>query len=446
MIFQRIIGFHSFLRENEIFIPSVKLYNLLKSLEYIDVTNLEQVKLLIKTNFAMNNMESVLLLDFFDAYIKNIESVYNISCLKKEKQRILNEENTNIKNELDPDFLKLIKLGEKTDYKNILENNPSLKFIKNLMDKEMQKSKDAIMKSNKDDFTKHNENFNYLKAVLSYLTKKEKKIYGPKESDKIQNKINKILNSMQEDKKELSILKEKSICSRENFVGGKNKVGSNSFGEIGAKEVGSLNYDDFNEIRRYLKQNINNFKTKMKNSINKNQAEQIEINKIIKTACKTGGLPFELFYKKPKEKKYKLVMLLDISGSCSHASKLSVELMYNFTKLFKGGVETYCFVDSLFNISDIMKSDNIENAYNKIFSTVPTRGVYSNYYDPLKSFLKTVKMDKDTFFILIGDARNNNNPSTKGLIKQIVKNTKRSYFLCTENSSLWDREQLYKVC
>ena len=106
----------------------------------------------------------------------------------------------------------------------------------------------------------------------------------------------------------------------------------------------------------------------------------------MKKATETGGIPLRIAYEKPKLNKSKIVMFLDISGSCKNASELMLYFMYAVKEVFQGGVKCYVFVNKLYDISKFLELSNPEEAIQTIFKTVPTRGVYSDYYAPFTTF------------------------------------------------------------
>ena len=193
-------------------------------------------------------------------------------------------------------------------------------------------------------------------------------------------------------------------------------------------------------IYEYLKSNLNLFKTKFSRIIKTSEKNKINIQETILSACKTRGIPLELKYDKPKISKTNLVLVLDISGSCIGASKIMLSMMYYLKELFPGGVTTYVFVDKLYDVSDVMKSNNINEAFNIIQKTVPSINHWSNYYEPLKELWTkhSNKFRNDTFVLFIGDARNNRYESGEKYFKNIVSKSKRVWWLNTESQWYWN--------
>ena len=165
-----------------------------------------------------------------------------------------------------------------------------------------------------------------------------------------------------------------------------------------------------------------------------------DVKNIVKKACSTDGVPLRLIFRKPIENKPKLVLFLDVSGSCSAASRLMLLFIYYLKQAFAGGCEAYVFVNSLHNITSFMNAKVPTDAVDKVLASIPTRGVYSDYYTPLKSFYDNnmSSVNKNTIVMFIGDARNNRNASGEEYIKAISRKSRACFWLNTEDENKWD--------
>ena len=273
--------------------------------------------------------------------------------------------------------------------------------ISDTIKEQVRMSENALKKNNIEEFQFLCEFYNLTKKIQSMMTKQKKALEKrmkestkdlmqkkaeievdlkkkEQEHQKIQNEINEKIAELN---KPLVIQKEQAMHHREEFIGGKNAIQlikDDAIKECMMKNFKALNQVEMNLLYAYLKNNIIYFKTKMNRNINGSNRQKLDIKTTIQYACKTGGLPLNLFYEEKQRNKTQLVLVLDISGSCSAASKMMLSFMYLLQDVFGGGCTTYVFVNSLFNISDIMKSNNIEDSINTVLHTIPTRGVYSN--------------------------------------------------------------------
>lgn len=206
------------------------------------------------------------------------------------------------------------------------------------------------------------------------------------------------------------------------------------------KKLTSLSEKERKDIYNALRRNAVALYTRMTRNIKTKLHAKIDMPQTIKQTCKTGGIPYNIIKIKPKPSKARMVLVLDISGSCAAASKMMLTLMHALAEVFPRGVKVYVFVNRIYDVSEIMRSNNVHQAVNEIFDLVPTRGVYSDYNEPLRSLWEDHRQDitKDTMCVFIGDARNNRNPSGESYAKNIARKAKRSYWLNTEPRCEWD--------
>lgn len=206
------------------------------------------------------------------------------------------------------------------------------------------------------------------------------------------------------------------------------------------KSLTSLSKEEYKNIYNVLCRNATSLYTRMTRNIRTKLTSKVNMSRTIKQACKTGGVPYEIIREKPKPSKAKIVLVLDISGSCSAASKMMLTLMHALSSVFPRGVKVYVFVNRLYDVSDIMSINDVHSAVENVFKLVPTRGVYSDYNEPLRSLWEDHRQDftRETMCVFIGDARNNRNPSGEEYAKNIARKSKRAYWLNTEPMYQWD--------
>ena len=154
------------------------------------------------------------------------------------------------------------------------------------------------------------------------------------------------------------------------------------------------------------------------------------MGKTIQAACKTGGIPFEVCFAKPKRNRSNLILILDISGSCKEASEMMLGFMYLLKDVFAGGCRAYVFVNSLYDVTEIMETDSIDKAVQSVLQAVPAKGVYSDYNRPLEMLWKKNRkyLKKDSFILFLGDYRNNKNPSGTEWMKTSTQGQRKCFF------------------
>lgn len=207
------------------------------------------------------------------------------------------------------------------------------------------------------------------------------------------------------------------------------------------KKFKSLSESEKKQILQYVRENLLSFKTRLGRYLHVRNKQQIDMEQTIQNSCKTGGIPFEIYYQKQQRSRSNLVLMLDISGSCKEASEMLLSFMYLLKDIFAGGCRTYVFINSLYDVTSIMESNDIDEAVQAILNRIPRNGQYSNYYRPLETlWMKNKKyLKKDSFVLFLGDYRNNKNPSGVEWIKNIRARAKKLYFLNTDPIEKWDQ-------
>ena len=127
---------------------------------------------------------------------------------------------------------------------------------------------------------------------------------------------------------------------RPEFIGGRYAVQSGLEGEIGdlgKEKIRSLSEEQKRELYRFIRKNAPKFYTVMRRNMTSPVRRRIDLCGTIRNACRTGGVPLLPSYRKEKESKPALVMLLDISGSCRGASETMLVFMHCMRRAFRGG-------------------------------------------------------------------------------------------------------------
>lgn len=208
-----------------------------------------------------------------------------------------------------------------------------------------------------------------------------------------------------------------------------------------SKSFGALTEGEKESIRQYILENARSFRTRMTRNIRTGAHRRLDLPATVGAACRFGGVPLLLRYRKPARSRAKLTMILDISGSCRGASEMMLTFMHEMREVFPAGCDTYVFVNRLYDVSDIFAaSRDARSSVDGILSAVPNRGVYSDYHQPLQTFVQEhlARITKDSIVLFMGDARNNNNPSGEEYLKRICRKARRAYWLNTESREDWN--------
>jgi uncharacterized protein with von Willebrand factor type A (vWA) domain len=152
-----------------------------------------------------------------------------------------------------------------------------------------------------------------------------------------------------------------------------------------------------------------------------------------------GGVPFVLRFRRRKPEKPRLVILCDISDSVRHVSRFMLQLTYLLQDLF-AKVRSFVFVADIGETTTLFREHGLGRAVELAYggAVIP---VYanSNYG---RAFLRFSERYLDavtpkTTVIVIGDGRNNYNPSHSAQLADIRRRGKKVLWLNPEPAVNW---------
>lgn len=359
------------------------------------------------------------------------------ALLQKEEYKLSKEQIEKAKK----DFLKfsesLLRKGKFKEAEVVMQYVP---FLQKVEQKEMELRKIVEQKTEADcqDLKQKEETLKKELKEKMHQQKKEQERYQ-KNLRTVEQLMNRIKKS--ENEKMKLTQKSQSLQHRPEFFG-KNAVQLTEAhtDPVFQKNFKQLTEKEKQELYYYIRRNLLAFKTRMTRNIFTGQRRTLNLEHTIAEAMRTGGLPMKLLFDQPKRNKADLVLVLDVSGSCKKASELMLNFIGLLKSVFPRGCKAFAFVNSLYDISDIYETDDIETAVDEVLKMIPRSGQYSNYEVPLRMLWEENKkaFTKDTTVIFIGDARNNKNGSGEEYIKNISRRCKHAYWLNTEDHTLWN--------
>lgn len=414
-----------------------------------DINNLEAVIRPIflknKTDYKSFHGDFIKFFKFMDCVVVTPEVAADIKKRENKKKDIENKikklsKKIDKKEDNDKDNKKFDKIYKrvKQQYAEMTKDMPEMRDFNNIPH-DTEKLKKLLTRAVK--YKNYENIFKFIELLNKKINKeknrlkeKTEKENAEKEREKLQKKLDTL--SVKEIIKTAPVLKH-----RREFVG-KNAIKSHFKGELFDKQIAQLDENDKRLIEEYIKENARKFRTRLARKIKTNQKRKLDLPATCKMACRTNGIPMDLRFIKPKRNKSRLVMFLDISGSCSSASKLLLTFMHQMKSVFTNGCETFVFVNSLFDVSSSFNESNSADEFiEMVFDTIPVRGVYSDYYRPLETFRKEYfsKLTKDSVVFFMGDARNNKNETGEEFVKAIARKAKKTYWLNTESKEQWNK-------
>ncbi|MFZ9046815.1 MAG: vWA domain-containing protein [Cyclobacteriaceae bacterium] len=146
----------------------------------------------------------------------------------------------------------------------------------------------------------------------------------------------------------------------------------------GASAIESLKYTDFNKISSIDNQVIDELMEKLlrelnhrlKRKLTTTKKGKIDLRKTIRKNLSNGDLLLELARKSRKLEKYRIVLLLDVSGSMDKYSFFLLKFIWSIKSNLKN-IEAFVFSTQLIRITDFLHENQIEQ-------TLMEMGQYAN--------------------------------------------------------------------
>lgn len=238
------------------------------------------------------------------------------------------------------------------------------------------------------------------------------------------------------------VQKPRSIYHREEFLGGIHAVQTTEeVEELMQTNLTSMSPAEKAKILSYIRTNARVFRQTLRRKGATAQHRRVDVKRTVRAASKTNGEPVVIKYKASKKSHAKVMILVDLSGSCRSAASMALYFMALMDEAFPGGCRKFAFVKDLVPVDQYFHDRTVDDGIQTVQNNVPTRGVYSNYGQTIHRLKEEYSgtFSKDTTVIVLGDARNNKFSSQAEDLKYIADRTKRVIWLNTDPVYNWNQ-------
>lgn len=209
-------------------------------------------------------------------------------------------------------------------------------------------------------------------------------------------------------------------------------------------DFNDLRYDSSMDLIEEMRARIAKLARKLASRISRREKQakrgKVDIRRTIRKSLQTGGVPLDLAFRQKKFTKPELVLLCDVSGSVAIFSEFMLQLVYALQDKFTK-VQSFAFVDRIDEITEYFEEDTAARAIQRARSSsnVSWDG-YSDFGNSFREFVAEYleAVTSKTTVIVLGDARNNNNPSRVGSLRLIGDKAKKLLWLNPEPAEEWD--------
>lgn len=166
---------------------------------------------------------------------------------------------------------------------------------------------------------------------------------------------------------------------------------------------------------------------------------RLDARRTLRRALVSGGVPFQLRFRRRRIERPRLVVLCDISDSVRQVSRFMLQLAYTLQELFSK-VRSFVFVSELGECTQLFKEHPIERAVELAYSGgVVNVYANSNFGRALTLFHQRYldSVTGKTTVLVIGDGRNNYNPTESWALAAVHARAKRVLWLNPEPPLSW---------
>lgn len=195
------------------------------------------------------------------------------------------------------------------------------------------------------------------------------------------------------------------------------------------------------EMQR-MREVVRTLAEKLKAVVRRRRVERrglLDVRKTLRHNMGTGGVPVKVKFRRKQKERPQLAVLCDVSDSVRHASTFMLQLVYTLQELFSR-VRSFVFVSDLGEVTDIFKEHRVEEAVDlavagKVINLYANSNFGRAFLDFHREHLDA--LTRNTTVIILGDGRNNYNPSHAWVLSEWRRRAKKVIWLCTEDKATW---------
>lgn len=193
------------------------------------------------------------------------------------------------------------------------------------------------------------------------------------------------------------------------------------------------------QMRRMIRQLAKRIANRSAGIKRRGGKHQISFRRLWRKSLSSGGIPVELCYERPRRKKSRLLVLLDVSRSMRTIVSYFLELLFALAEEFSN-VRAFLFAYALIEVTQFIERDDLSNSIEKMVRTeMKEISGPTDYGYALRQFSRDCleEVTKKTTVIILGDGRNNHFPAGEENLLEISRRCANLYWLNPEPTWMW---------
>jgi uncharacterized protein len=166
---------------------------------------------------------------------------------------------------------------------------------------------------------------------------------------------------------------------------------------------------------------------------------RLDSRRTIRKSLQYGGVPMEVYLKRRRREKPKLVTICDVSDSVRNASRFMLQLVWSLQECFSR-MRSHVFVSEIAEVTQAFKAYPVERAIEWALKAAPVDyHCRSDFGFAFSRFANTEldSLDRKTTILILGDARNNYNDHQAWALRLIRERVKGIIWLNPEGQWGW---------
>ncbi len=210
-------------------------------------------------------------------------------------------------------------------------------------------------------------------------------------------------------------------------------------GGLKDRSLATLSRAEVDQAERAVRLLAEKLKSRLVRRQRSRRKGQLNPRRTLRRNLTAGGVPMVPQFRSRRPLRPDVVVLCDVSDSVRNTSRMMLLFTATLQSLFSR-VRSFIFVSELGEITRHFKDARPEDAIDVATqSGIISLASNSNYGNALSTFVRghLGSVTRRTTVFVIGDGRNNYNPTSAWALEDLKRKAKRVIWICTEQKSNW---------
>jgi uncharacterized protein with von Willebrand factor type A (vWA) domain len=210
-------------------------------------------------------------------------------------------------------------------------------------------------------------------------------------------------------------------------------------GGIASRSFHTLSRAEIEQAQAAVRKLAERLKSRLIRKQRSHRRGALNVRRTLRKNLPWDGIPMVPSFRRRRPERPDVVVLCDVSDSVRNASRMMLLFMYTLQSLF-ARVRSFVFVSDIGEVTRLFKDLEVDEAIDlAIAGKAISLQSNSNYGHALATFVRDHlgSVTRRTTVVVIGDGRNNYNPSNAWALKDLKRKCKRLLWISPEERRSW---------